>query len=245
MSKGHDDDTHGATTIHASKGGGGGGKFLIGAVAAAVLVGGGYLAWKNMGPQNGAQTAYNDSYANDQYGDDPLRAGPVETGNSTSSSLAAEDGVASPASETAAPPARRRTAAARTEDVPEATIGVTPINVTTEDYAASESPDLVVTAARRPVWERTPSARRLSALYPERALERGREGEARLHCTVLDGGALDCAKTSETPGGFGNAALRVARTLRHAPQFADGSAAAGSPVNLRVVFRIDENARRG
>ena len=245
MSKGHDHDTHGATTIRASKGGGGGGKFLIGAVAAAVLVGGGYLAWKNFGPQNGAQTAYNDSYAAEQYGDDPLRAGPVETGNSGAGNLAAEDDVASPASETAAPPARRRTASAPTEEVPEATIGVTPINVTTEGYDASESPDLVVTAARRPVWERTPTARRLSALYPERALERGREGEARLHCTVLDGGALDCAKTSETPGGFGNAALRVARTLRHAPQFADGSVAAGSPVNLRVVFRIEDEARRG
>lgn len=246
MSKGHDHDTHGATTIRASKGGGGGGKLLIGAVAAAVLVGGGYLAWKNFGPQNGAQTAYNDSYATDPYDADPLRAGPVETGGSTSSSnLDANDDVASPASETAAPPARRRTAAARTEEVPEATIGVTPINVTTDGYAASESPDLVVTAARRPVWERTPSARRLSSMYPERALERGREGEARLHCTVLDDGALDCAKTSETPGGFGNAALRVARTLRHAPQFADGSVATGSPVNLRVVFRIDDNARRG
>jgi TonB family protein len=211
-----------------------------------VLLGGGYLAYKNFAPQNGAQTAYNDSYTTDQYGDDPLRAGPVETGNNADD-LDANEATATPASETsAAPPARRRsTAAVPTEEVPEATIGVTPTNVTTDGYAASESPDLVVTAARRPVWDRTPSARRLSAMYPERALERGREGEARLHCTVLDGGALDCAKTSETSGGFGNAALRVARTLRHAPQFADGSNAAGSPVNLRVVFRIDDNARRG
>lgn len=244
MSKGHDNDAHGATTIRASKGGGGGGKLLVGVVAAAVLLGGGYLAYKNFAPQNGAQTAYNDSYATEQYGDDPLRAGPVETRNAIDD-LSASEETASPASETSAPPARRRTAAARTEEVPEATIGVTPINVTTDGYAASESPDLVVTAARSPVWDRTPSSRRLSAMYPERALERGREGEARLHCTVLDGGALDCAKTSETPGGFGNAALRVARTLRHAPQFADGSVAAGSPVNLRVVFRIDDSARRG
>ena len=90
-----------------------------------------------------------------------------------------------------------------------------------------------------------PSERHLSALYPQRALERGREGEASLHCTVQDSGALDCVRVEETPGGFGNAALRVARTLRHAPQLADGSDAAGSPVNLRVVFRIADDQRRG
>jgi hypothetical protein len=50
---------------------------------------------------------------------------------------------------------------------------------------------------------------------------------------------------SETPGGFGNAALRVSRTLRHASRRADGSNATGTPVNLRVVFRIDDNQRRG
>ena len=122
---------------------------------------------------------------------------------------------------------------------------MTPINATSDDAAYTDGEDLVVTAAPRPIWERTPTARRLSALYPERALERGREGEARLHCTVLEGGAPDCARISETPGGFGPAAERVARTFRHSSTLADGSDATGSPVNLRVVFRIDDNTRRG
>jgi len=88
-----------------------------------------------------------------------------------------------------------------------------------------------------------PSARRLAAYYPARLLERRREGEARLHCTVLAGGALDCARVDETPG-FGDAALRVARSLRHAPQLADGSDATGAAVNLRVIFRLSEEDRR-
>ncbi|UPT63863.1 MAG: energy transducer TonB [Hyphomonadaceae bacterium JAD_PAG50586_4] len=100
-----------------------------------------------------------------------------------------------------------------------------------------------MTAPHRPIWARTPNERRLSALYPERALARGREGEARLTCIVQDGGALDCDRVSETPGGFGAAAVRVARTFRHAPQLADGSNAIGTPVNLRVVFRIDDDPR--
>ncbi|MBL8544952.1 MAG: TonB family protein [Hyphomonadaceae bacterium] len=233
------DDTHGATTIRASKGGGGGGKLLLGAVAAAVLVGGGYLAWKNYGAPNDAQTAYNDSYTSESYVDDPLRAGPIEPADSAIAESASTD-AAPPASAPRATPARRQTAGA---DVPEETIGITPINATTAE-AATTGDDIVVTANRRPIWVRTPSARRLSALYPERALERGREGEARLRCTVQGDGALDCARVEETPG-FGPAALRVARTLRHAPQLADGSDATGSPVNLRVVFRMDENQRRG
>lgn len=251
MSKGHHDDdahgaTHGATTIRASKGGGGGGKLLLGVVAAALLLGGGYYAYQNYGtPQDGAQTAYNDSYATDPYDNDPLRAGPVD-----STDDASNDQLASVASEdSAAPVARapaRRTQAARSEPVPEATIGVTPASVSEEEaQAAADGSDIVVTAPVRPIWARTPSERRLASYYPERALERGREGEARLHCMVMEGGSLACDKMSETPGGFGNAALRVARTLRHAPTRSDGSNAEGTPLNLRVVFRIDENNRRG
>lgn len=250
MSKDHSKDDHGksdahhgATTIRASKGGGNGGKLVLGAVAAALLLGGGYYAYQNYGaPQNGAQTAYNDTYSSNQYGDDPLRAGPVES---------SDDAIADTASSNATPPAaseRRvasseRRAPARRDAIPEETIGVTPASLTTDDTTNGD--DIVVTAAPRPIWVRTPSERRLSSYYPERALERGREGEARLNCTVLNGGSLDCQKTSETPGGFGNAALRVARSLRHASTRADGSNAEGTPVNLRVVFRIDDDTRRG
>jgi len=108
----------------------------------------------------------------------------------------------------------------------------------------ADEDDVIVHAPRRPIWASTPSARRLSALYPERALERGREGQAQLHCTVEERGRLDCAPVSATPGGFGAAAVRVARTFRHARTLENGHSAIGTPLYLRVVFRIEE-PRRG
>lgn len=242
-----EDPTHGATKIEASKkhgGGGGGGKLLLGAVAAAILVGGGYFVWKNYAPgQSTTESAYNEPYASE-----PLHSGTYDADQRTNTASlendATDESVASPAStetRAAATPARR--SSARAEEVPEETIGITPISATTSSEGTDE--DLVVTAPRRPIWSSTPSARRLSAMYPERALERGREGEARLACVVQNGGSLDCQKIEETPGGFGNAALRVSRTLRHAATLPDGAPAAGTPVNLRVVFRIDDDTRRG
>ena len=230
-----EDPTHGASKIHASKeGGGNGAKWLLGAVAAVVLVGGGYAVWKNYTPsQSNAEIAYNDEYASD----DGLRASPVDASdNAPLAESASLDDSAAPASSNTATVRRAPTRTASA--VPEETIGITPASYTTGD-----PDDIVVTAARRPVWARTPNERRLSALYPARALERGREGEARLACIVQDGGVLDCDRVSETPGGFGVAAVRVARTFRHAEYLADGSNATGTPVNLRVVFRIADDER--
>jgi len=231
-----DDPHHGATEIKAAKGGGGG-KWLLGALAAVVLIGGGYAAWTTLSPsQNDDQYAINNAYDD---GADPLRATP----------LPVEGDVASAASDNAAPaatPARRAasssasTRTASAQDIPEATFGITPISAST-NYADDEN--VVVTAPRRPVWTRTPSARRLSALYPARQLEREREGEARLACLVEQNGQLDCENVEQTPG-FGGAALRVASTLRHAEYLADGRSAVGTPVNLRVVFRMEDEARR-
>lgn len=238
---------HGATTIHASKGGGGAGKWLIGGIAAVVLAAGGYAAYKTLGPNQGdTQTAYNDTYDNNYA--DPVRAGPLGPDDDATAESAMADDSAAPAPSAAAPARRSaaRSSTASTEAVPEETFGVTPANVTTAEIATTQdSDDIIVRAPPRPLWARTPSERRLTALYPARALERGREGEASLHCTVLDGGALNCAKVSETPGGFGNAALRIARTFRHAATTRDGADAVGTPVNLRMVFRIEDDRRGG
>jgi TonB family protein len=237
-----EDPAHGASTIKAAKnpgGGGGAGKWLLGGLAAVVLAGGGYAAWKTFGSgQDNAQSAYNDTYS-DTYADGSQRAGQVESGNDlTAESASTNDSDVAPAASAPRSAARRSTA--RAEDVPEETIGVTPASYSTE----SDSDEIVVQGSRRPVWVRTPSERRLTSLYPARALERGREGEARLHCTVEERGTLDCVRVEETPGGFGTAAMRVANTLRHAPTRRDGTDATGTPVNLRVVFRLDENERR-
>jgi TonB family protein len=229
--------TEGAHTIRASKGGGAG-KWLIGALGAAVLAGGGYLAWKNYSPEPNTQSAYNETYADDE----SYRAGPLPADDDTlADDTTSDERTAAPASSERRAPARR--AAARSTQVPEATIGVTPANVTTTQGAIPDDDEVIVNPPPSPVWASVPTERRLTSLYPENALQRGREGEARLQCTVLDGGSLDCARVQETSNSFGYAAMRVARTLRHAPTREDGTSAAGTPVNLRVVFRLEEEDR--
>lgn len=242
-----EDKPHGASTIRAKDEGGGAGKWLAGAAIAAVLLGGGYYAWSTYSASPSTQSAQNEAFDTD-YQYDPERAGPIGSGQEESSSSIAspdESASAAPASAASAPARTTRRAAAAPAQtvVAEQTIGVTPASA----EAPYDDDEIVVTGARRPIWESTPSARRLSTFYPQRALDRGREGEASLQCTVLENGRLDCVPVSETPAraGFGTAAVRVARTFRHAPQLADGSDAAGSAVNLRVVFRMaDEDDRR-
>ncbi len=230
---------------------GNGAKWLLGAAAAAVLIGGGYFAYKNFsgGPAS-PQSAYNDASYQDQ---DSLRAGAYDDTQEPTADLASSDERPAQAASTPtrrSEPARttRRAPAAEDTEVAEATIGITPISASTSEAMPQDENEIVVMGPRRPVWSRAPSAQRLSAMYPRTALDRGREGEASLHCMVQNSGALDCERVSEYPAqaGFGAAAMRVSRTLRHAPQRADGTAAAGSPVNLRVVFRMtDADRRRG
>ncbi|MBL8537902.1 MAG: TonB family protein [Hyphomonadaceae bacterium] len=222
------------------RGGGARSKWLLAGIGAAVLLGGGYFAWTTFAPPSprATQAAYDAASPVENFAsDDDLRS----TQDERIEVASAAEGTAA---ETPAPPAPRR--AARTQApspvtpavVPEETIGIMPAAVSPQD-----GDDIVITA-HRPVWTRVPSARRLSALYPERALERGREGEARLHCTVQEGGALDCARHEETRREFGVAALRVARAFRHATTLSDGRDAVGTPVNLRVVFRMEGESRR-
>ncbi len=228
--------TNGTHKITASKGGGAG-KWVLGAVAAVVLAGASYAAWRTTQPSEMQdQYAINNEYSDEYAGDDGLRASPLGQADS------ADSAIAEPASEDAAPAPRARSRAAstpaRAEPVPETTIGVTPISASSSE-SVDESESVIVTPPRGPVWARVPTARRLSALYPARALEREREGEARLACIVRDSGRLACENVEQTPG-FGGAALRVANTLEHAPYLADGSSTAGTPVNLRVVFRMED-----
>lgn len=235
-----EDPHHGATKISATKGSSGGGKWLLGALAAVVLVGGGYAAYQTMTPaQNDDQYAINNEYDDT----DSLRASPLGE-PSSSTTIDDDSAVADTASSDAAPapsPRARTRQYAEAEPVPETTIGITPISATS-DESVDESESVIVTPPRGPVWSRVPTARRLAALYPARALEREREGEARLACIVQNSGRLACENVEQTPG-FGGAALRVANTLEHSPYRADGSSAIGTPVNLRVVFRMEDGDR--
>lgn len=242
-----EDKPHGASTIrpkHEDKGGGAG-KWLAGAAIAAVLLGGGYYAWSTYSDSPTTQSAQNEAFDTD-YQYDPDRAAPIDSAENDSDSIASPDEsvTAAPASADSAPARTTRRAAATPA---RAVAAEETIGVSTASADVFDEDEIVITGARRPIWESTPSARRLSALYPQRALDRGREGEASLQCTVQENGRLDCVPVSETPAraGFGTAAVRVARTFRHAPQLADGSDATGSAVNLRVVFRMaDEDDRR-
>lgn len=234
------------TETHASKGSGM--KWLGGAALAAVLLGGGYYAWSQYGPSQ-SNASNEQSYA--QNGEAPLHAGalPSQTGESVASPNESGSTFAAGTQTADATPAHRR-ASSRAAPAPaaEEVIGVTPASATSSASAVSQDDEpIIVEGQRRPVWTHTPSAWRLAATYPARALEEGREGEASLHCTVLNNGALDCAPVAEYPAraGFGGAALRVAHMYRHAQTRRDGKDAIGSPVNLRVVFRIDDNTRRG
>ncbi len=236
------DEEHNATTIRASKDhdGGGAGKWLLGGLAALVLLGGGYFAWKTYGQDTSqTQTAYNDPYATE-----PTASAPLDSTQSSGNERADDNAPASSSSRSAA--STRRSTTASAQAVPEETIGITPISATTDDQV-EQSEEVIVTAPRRPVWSRVPSEQRLVSYYPEHARSVGREGEAQLSCTVLSDGALDCARVSEYPAraGFGAAALQVARGFRHAPTTATGGNAAGSPVNLHVVFRMEDAPRRG
>ena len=136
-----DKTTQGATTIHASKGGGGAAKWLLGGLAAVVLLGGGYYAWKSTQPagQSDVQSAYNDQYSTDSTHATPL---PSEDGLRAES--ASTDGAAASAATRST--ARRSTARSQQAAAPEATIGITPVNATTDD-----TDEVFVTAPRRPV----------------------------------------------------------------------------------------------
>ena len=229
-----DEPIYGATTtIYASEGGGGV-KWLLGAAAAAFAMSSGYFAWKN----NTASASDVQVAAYDPYAGGPIRAAPLPPSREMiAANAAAAERIAARAPHAArrTPPVRR--APARGPVILEETIGVA---------AQTDSDEIVVTRARRPIWARMPSPRRLAALYPARALERGREGEASLQCVIEEGGALDCERESATRGGFAAAALRVARRFRHAPQLADGTDATGAQVRLRVVFRIaDDDTQSG
>jgi TonB family protein len=223
------------------------GILLAGAAALALLVGGGYYVWQNAGSNQVASIDNNAAFSASEYdqpivGDATTEKGAIGAGPAlTEDQTITESGAQKTA---AAQPKKARIAAAA---IPEETIGVSQASTSGSAITTSQSDEVVVSPMQRPVWRYTPRPERLSEYYPTRALDRGREGEASLHCIVGKKGMMDCESVSETPArsGFGAAAVRVARTFRHAEQRADGASAIGTPVNLRVLFRMEEGRRRG
>lgn len=99
--------------------------------------------------------------------------------------------------------------------------------------------DAAIPVITRPDWLQRPHD--LGAYYPERARDRGREGEVVLDCLVGTDGRLGCSVASETPTGwgFGRAALAIARDHQMVPATRDG-APVTAQYRMRVPFALQE-----
>jgi protein TonB len=89
------------------------------------------------------------------------------------------------------------------------------------------------------VWAQRPSARRISELYPSRALREGVGGRVELNCSVRANQSLACSVASESPTGlgFGQAALSASSSYRANPTLSDGSTSNGAPARIVVQFQ--------
>lgn len=89
------------------------------------------------------------------------------------------------------------------------------------------------------VWAQRPSARRISELYPSRALRAGVGGRVELNCRVRANQSLSCNVASESPAGmgFGEAALSASSSYRANQALSDGSNSTGAPARIVVQFQ--------
>jgi outer membrane biosynthesis protein TonB len=88
-------------------------------------------------------------------------------------------------------------------------------------------------------WAQRPSSRRISELYPSRAMRAGVGGRVELSCNVRANQTLSCSVANESPAGlgFGQAALSASSSYRASPTLSDGSASNGAPARIVVQFQ--------
>ncbi len=92
----------------------------------------------------------------------------------------------------------------------------------------------------QPEWEKRPTAMDISAVYPQRAANQEKSGQAIIKCLVIDDGLLGtCEVVSEQPAGygFGTAALRLKSRFKIKSHTPDGAAVAGAFVNIPIIFK--------
>lgn len=88
------------------------------------------------------------------------------------------------------------------------------------------------------MWSQRPTARRISELYPQRALREGLGGRVQLDCTVERSLSVNCTVATESPAeqGFGRAALSASSAYRARPTLSDGTSAVGTRTRIAVNF---------
>lgn len=88
-----------------------------------------------------------------------------------------------------------------------------------------------------PDWVRKPSPGAVQKVYPAAAKRTGKSGQATIDCTVTAVGAVEgCVVVSETDGGFGAAALKLAPMFRMKPVTREGTPVTGGRVRIPIRF---------
>jgi len=110
---------------------------------------------------------------------------------------------------------------------------------------SSTAPTATTPAPRTPARAATvsfaqrPSTRRITELYPDRALRDGVGGRVEMNCNVGASLSLTCSVANESPAGmgFGRAALAASTSYRANPARSDGSSAVGQQARIVVQFQ--------
>lgn len=174
-------------------------------------------------------------------------ASPPRTAVAESTRPARQDGVGGPISLSPAQPPEPSTQAATTPR--SGPVSLVPPQTTTspetQPASASTPPSVTPPTAATPgrvAWAQRPSARRISDLYPQRALRAGMGGRVQLDCTVQANLTVSCAIASETPPGmgFGAAAISAASAYRAQPRLSNGASAVGSTTRIAIAFQAPE-----
>lgn len=84
---------------------------------------------------------------------------------------------------------------------------------------------------------------RVEPEYPERGIDRGKEGRVELLLTIMpDGSVADVRVVSVTPDGYGfdREALKAVRRWTYKPQLRSGVAVRRDNVRVEVIFKLED-----